>query len=244
MLPLSFPSMISIYWHSLTYIPILQLHVSNLIRNCFLVFTTLFCVDSHSCNKFTIRRFQFFKFCEHSPRHHDMISFVNVVLECIATKTSRPVHYLYLIAPFWYSLENFCIWWCFLCVQISFENWKAKETLTICNFDRKPQIHVRILISNVGYFRNQAGSALRKPRPWILWPSTKPTGRLTFCGFPAKPNGSFTSLQTSVTNSIVFVPDFSSSVSQPSPNGHARKLQCACVSSQLPAHICHWNYTR
>ena len=60
----------------------------------------------HSCNKFTIRRFQFFKFCEHSHRHHDMISFVNVVLECIATKTSRPFHYLYLIAPFWYSLRK------------------------------------------------------------------------------------------------------------------------------------------
>ena len=25
---------------------------------------------------------------------------------------------------------------------------------------------------------------------------------------------------------------------------HAWKTQCACASSLLPAHICHWNYTR
>lgn len=60
MLPLeSFPSIISIYWHSLTYTPISQLHVSNLIRKCFHVFATLFALDSHLFP---------FNFSEHSHR--------------------------------------------------------------------------------------------------------------------------------------------------------------------------------
>ena len=47
---------------------------------------------------------------------------------------------------------NFCIWCCFLCIQVSFGNWETKETWKICNFHPKAsEPCLNIDISNVGY---------------------------------------------------------------------------------------------
>ena len=43
-------------------------------------------------------------------------------------------------------MSFFCIWFGFLCAQVSSGNSETMKSSTICNFTQKPRSHVRILI--------------------------------------------------------------------------------------------------